>query len=185
MTLAPKAGKMAIKINDIPPEGMTIEVLDKADLFQEGAKTATFRANITIKPEENGIFHISGTMNASTVLECSRCLKEFSFELEDTAMDFDLAPERLLEEPGEHELGRGELDMEFYKGDEIEPAEFIREQVLLGLPMVPVHSPACKGLCPVCGVDLNERTCTCTHEAMGSPESPFAVLKKMIKPEKE
>jgi len=176
---------MAIKINDIPPEGMTIEVLDKADLFQEGAKTAEFRANITIKPEENGIFHISGALNATTVLECSRCLKEFSFAIKDAAMDFDLAPEQLLEAPGEHELGRGELDMEFYKGDEIEPAEVIREQVLLALPMVPVHAADCKGLCPICGADLNERACTCTQEAMGSPESPFAVLKKIIKPEKE
>ncbi|MDH4161275.1 MAG: DUF177 domain-containing protein [Nitrospirota bacterium] len=176
---------MAIKINDIPPEGMTIDVLDKADLFQEGAKTASFQATVKIKPEGSGLFHISGTLTATAVLECSRCLKEFDFAVKDAVMDFDLAPERLLEAPGEHELGRGELDMEFYKGDEIEPADVVREQVLLALPMVPVHASDCKGLCPVCGVDRNEKKCTCTQEAMESPESPFAVLKKIIKPEKE
>jgi len=47
-------------------------------------------------------------------------------------MDFELVPEGSLGQSAEHELGRGELDTEFYRGDEIEPKEFIREQLLLG-----------------------------------------------------
>lgn len=161
-----------------------MDLRDTVDLHQEGAHTASFQATIAIKPEGSGLFHISGKASASTVLACSRCLKEFPFQVEDAAMDFDLAPERLLEEPGEHELGKGELDTEFYDGDEIEPLEFIREQILLAIPMVPVHSADCKGLCPVCGADRNVKKCTCTSEEPGR-ENPFAVLKKIIKPEKE
>ena len=176
---------MAIKINDIPPEGLTVHVENEIDLLNQGDTPAPFSATITIKPEENGIFHVSGKASATPVLECSRCLKRFSFPIRDAVMDFALAPERLVESPGEHELGPAELDMEFYRGEELEPEEFIREQLLLAVPMVPLHSPGCKGLCPTCGTDRNEATCNCREEGLEREESPFAVLKKIIKPEKE
>lgn len=176
---------MAFKINDIPPEGLTVELTDKLDLFEEGTATTPFKATVTFKAEGAGIFHVNGTVEATTELECSRCLKRFSFPVKEAAMDFELVPEGSLGQAAEHELGRGELDTEFYCGDEIEPKEFIREQLLLGIPMVPVHSEHCKGLCPVCGADRNETNCGCRIEATEGGTSPFAVLKKIIKPEKE
>ena len=175
---------MAIKINDIPPEGLTVEITDRVDLFDEGT-AAPFTAAVTITPEAPGVFHISGTVSATAELECSRCLKRYPFTVQNAAMDFDLVREGSLQTGAEHELGRGELDTEFYRGDEIEPNEYIREQVLLSLPMVPVHREDCKGLCPVCGADRNERDCGCKADAMPEKENPFAVLKKIIKPEKE
>jgi uncharacterized protein len=176
---------MAIKITDIPPEGLTIEIEDSLDLFGEGNATAPFTATVTVMPEASGTFHITGLVNASAELECSRCLKRFPFPIRDAAMDFELVPEGALRTGAEHELGRGELDIEFYRGGEIEPTEYIREQVLLALPMVPVHREDCKGLCPLCGADRNERECSCKPDTMPEKESPFAVLKKIIKPEKE
>ena len=176
---------MAFKINDIPPEGLTVKLVDKLDLFEEGTATTPFTATVKFKAEGAGIFHVNGTVEATTELECSRCLKRFSFPVRETAMDFELVPEGSVGQAAERELGRGELDTEFYRGDEIEPKEFIREQLLLGIPMVPVHSPDCKGLCPVCGADRNETTCGCRIEEIEGGTSPFAVLKKIIKPEKE
>lgn len=176
---------MAFKINDIPPEGLTLELADKLDLFEEGSVTTPFKATVTFKAEGAGLFHVHGNVEATTELECSRCLKRFSFSIKEAAMDFELVPERPREQPAEHGLGKGELDTEFYRGEEIEPKEFIREQLLLGIPMVPVHSPGCKGLCPKCGADRNDTTCGCQIETIEGETSPFAVLKKIIKPEKE
>jgi uncharacterized protein len=176
---------MAFKINDIPPEGLTVRLADKLDLFEEGTATTPFKATVSFKAEGAGIFHVNGTVEATTELECSRCLKRFSFPVREASMDFELVPEGSMGQAAEHELGRGELDTEFYRGEEIEPKEFIREQLLLGIPMVPVHNPDCKGLCPVCGADRNETTCGCRIEAIEGGTSPFAVLKKIIKPEKE
>ncbi len=137
---------MAIKISDIPPQGMTLEVDDELDFAEIGAVSAHCRATVTIKPEPQGIFRITGTVDAETELECSRCLRRFPFTLRDAGLDFDLLPEGSQKIAAEHELGRSELDTEFYRGDEIEPMDFIREQVLLALPMVPVHREDCKGL---------------------------------------
>lgn len=176
---------MAIKINDIPPEGLMVELADTLDLFEEGTASTSFKATMTFKAEGAGTFHVRGTVDATTDLECSRCLKRFPFPVKEAAMDFDLVPDGSRNVSLEHELGKAELDMEFYRGGEIEPKELIREQLLLAVPMVPVHSPDCKGLCPSCGADRNERPCSCPNEAADGRTSPFAALKKIIKPEKE
>ncbi|NCP16799.1 DUF177 domain-containing protein, partial [bacterium] len=58
---------------------------------------------------------------------------------------------------------------------DLEP--LMREYALLEVPISPVCKPDCKGLCPVCGEDLN--LVNCGHQAGGS-ESPFAALKPLL-----
>ena len=170
---------MAIKINDIPPEGLTLELDQKLDLFGRDTATEGFTAVLSIKPGGEGTFHISGTVRADPVLECSRCLKQFSYHI-DTELNIDLAPATALGTAPEHELDRSELDWEFYTGDEIDPVEYIQEQVLITIPMVPLHAPDCKGLCPVCGRDLNESNCDCRRDG-GDEFKPFSALQDLLK----
>ncbi|MFV0497081.1 MAG: YceD family protein [Candidatus Fimivivens sp.] len=48
----------------------------------------------------------------------------------------------------------------------------------LSLPQVFLCKEDCKGLCPVCGADLNSTNCDCTPE---SGDSRMAVLKNLLK----
>jgi uncharacterized protein len=52
----------------------------------------------------------------------------------------------------------------------------LREQVLLTLPLKPLCSETCKGICPRCGADLNREPCQCPAE---DSASPFAKLKNI------
>ncbi len=169
---------MAIKINDIPPEGLTLEIAQQLDLFDTGTGTAV-SAVIGIKPGGGGSFHISGRVKAEPQLECSRCLKRFAYGI-DAELDIELAPMSAMGTAPEHELIGGDLDLEFYQGDEIEPLDFVKEQLLMSLPMVPLHAPDCKGLCPVCGTDLNAAECGCRRD---KPEGfgAFSALKDLLK----
>jgi len=170
---------MAIKINDIPPEGLTLELARKLDLFGQGTASTDFTATLSIMPMGGGILHIGGRVQADPVLECSRCLKGFAYHV-DTELNLELAPAQTLGTAPEHELDRSELDREFYHGEEIEPIDYIKEQVLITIPMVPLHRSDCKGLCPVCGTDLNEKTCSCRKD--GPDEfGAFAALKDLFK----
>jgi uncharacterized protein len=170
---------MAIKINDIPPEGLTLELAQKLDLFDTGTASTAFTANLSVKPTGSGIFHIAGRVQADPLLECSRCLKSFPYHV-DTELNIDLAPTNALGVSPEHELNRSELDMEFYQGDEIEPLDFVTEQILITLPMVPLHRSDCKGLCPVCGTDLNEANCGCRKDGLEG-FGAFSALKDLLK----
>jgi uncharacterized protein len=59
----------------------------------------------------------------------------------------------------------------------IDLAPLIREFALLEIPISPICKPDCKGLCPVCGENLNETDCGHRPE---SNDSPFAVLKDLL-----
>jgi uncharacterized protein len=171
---------MAIKINDIPPEGITIEFAhNQLDLFDSGTVSTVFSSVLGIKPTGGKLLLIEGRVQADVVLECSRCLNNFPYHI-DTELSIDLAPANTLGTAHEHELGRSELDMEFYQGDEIDPLAFVKEQLLINIPMVPLHYPDCKGLCPVCGKDLNEENCGCRMDSPGD-FSAFSVLKDILK----
>jgi uncharacterized protein len=170
---------MVIKINDIPPEGLTLELAKKLDLFDTGTASTDFTAVLRIKPAGKGILHLSGRIRSAIALECSRCLESFSHTI-DTELDIDIAPLSSMGTGSEHELVQGELDMEFYQGDEVDPLAFVKEQVLISIPMVPLHSPDCKGLCSVCGIDLNKTTCG--HQRNGPEEfGAFSALKDLLK----
>jgi uncharacterized protein len=170
---------MGIKINDIPDEGLTLTLAQKLDLFDLGTAATEMSAVLSIKPTGGGILHIAGRVQATPVLECSRCLEAFPFGI-DTELQIDLAPVRSLGAEGEHELAGGELDMEFYEGDELDHVAIIKEQVLISLPMVPLHSPDCRGLCGVCGTDLNKQECGHQRNAPGD-FGAFSALKDLLK----
>jgi len=55
--------------------------------------------------------------------------------------------------------------------------EAIREYALLELPMQSLCKPDCKGLCPICGADLNAGDCGCTTD---ESDDRFAVLKQLL-----
>jgi uncharacterized protein len=52
----------------------------------------------------------------------------------------------------------------------------VREQLLLALPSYPVCQEGCKGLCSVCGANLNERDCGCDRHV---PDPRWAGLEKL------
>jgi len=170
---------MAIKIDDIPPEGLSLELANKLDLFDTRPAIIDFKALFSIKPSGLGIFQVTGHSQAETELECSRCLKPFAYPI-DIELNVELAPAGSLVSGAEHELDRSELETEFYRGDEIDPVDIIREQLLVAIPMVPLHDVNCKGLCPVCGKNLNEADCGCKLDDQGT-FGAFSVLKDLFK----
>jgi uncharacterized protein len=57
---------------------------------------------------------------------------------------------------------------EAYKVDglEIDIEPMLRDAVVLALPLTPVCSEGCKGLCARCGQNLNEGGCACRDDDM-------------------
>ena len=51
------------------------------------------------------------------------------------------------------------------------------DEISLALPLAPLCSPECRGLCPICGTDLNSDPCDGHGE---ESDSPFAALKDLF-----
>jgi uncharacterized protein len=101
---------------------------------------------------------------------CKRCLAEVVLEVP-VQFQLNLVPRASPQGPDEgedrrerREEGSLELDSadeEPFDGREIDLGGIVREQILLALPMDGLCSETCKGLCPVCGQDLNVKECGC------------------------
>ncbi len=103
---------------------------------------------------------------------CDRCLRPVELPAE---TDFDLAyrPIESIAREEEVEISPDELEVGFYAGEGIDLADVVTEQVNLFMPMKVVCRADCRGLCPVCGTDLNVTSCRCRTVAS---DSPFASL---------
>lgn len=99
-----------------------------------------------------------GSVNAIVRFECDRCLRPLSVPV---AQSFDLLYVPPLKAGDEKELGADDLSIGFYHGGAIDLDDVVREQVELALPMTRLCAEQCQGLCPDCGVNLNESQCAC------------------------
>lgn len=55
-------------------------------------------------------------------------------------------------------------DIIYYSDTKINLLEYVWNQILSSIPMKNLCSEKCKGLCPVCGIDLNKDDCKCEVE---------------------
>ena len=64
---------------------------------------------------------------------------------------------------GHHPPPAEEEDEETYplRGELLDLQPLVRDALLLELPLAPLCSEDCRGLCPTCGADLNDGPCSC------------------------
>lgn len=134
---------MRININQIPPEGLTLEEEVSASELDLETDIVKFLRPINIKVEISKITNVVTvdlSLSGSMYLRCSRCLNE-------TEADF-----------------KKKLKLN-YSVNKLEPFihldSDIRDQIILDYPIKPLCQPDCKGICPKCGKNLNEGTCGC------------------------
>lgn len=97
-----------------------------------------------------GTIEISALITGSYITQCSRCGKTISQSLsselfESVKNDFsDADPECLL-----------------LSGSTLDISGAVEACIFNNIPLKFLCDEACKGLCPVCGTDLNENECNC------------------------
>ena len=129
---------------------------------------------------------VKGSARAELGAECSRCLVPVE---SDVPVEFTLTmvpADEYQDEGGEAEdkahhpvggsFGPEDAEEDVYTGKVIDLDPVLREQVLLALPGYPVCQEGCKGLCSVCGTNLNERECGCDRKV---PDPRWAGLAKV------
>jgi len=122
--------------------------------------------SVTIGRTPQGLV-VQGRFSADTLLECVRCLKEFTYPLNWEFTELYAFNKKSVSESGILLPEDAHIDL----------APLLREYALLEIPISPLHDPNCKGLCVECGQDLNIIDCGHSQE---HDDSPFADLKKLL-----
>ena len=121
-----------------------------------------------------------GSLSTTVELECSRCLERLTMSV-DVKIDEQLPISSLQALIAGHEEELPEEEMEpLFENNVFDLSEFIRQMVLVQVPIKPLCSEACLGLCPTCGRNLNDGPCDCP---VNVEASPFAALADILKDE--
>jgi uncharacterized protein len=123
-----------------------------------------------------------GRVRTTLECDCSRCLEAFPVPVD---LTFDLlylpvsdnAPPRVAGGDDEVELREDDVGVSYYRDDQIDLGDMMREQFYLALPMKPLCRDDCRGLCSVCGINRNRETCSCTAEWVDPRMDPLRKLK--------
>lgn len=108
-------------------------------------------------------FRLVGTVKTELELACSRCLEPFVLPV-DRAFDLRYLPHGAAEpeaDDEETEVEDDDVAVTFYRDEQIDLNELLREQFYLALPMKPLCSESCQGICPQCGTNRNTAPCDC------------------------
>jgi uncharacterized protein len=106
---------------------------------------------------------IEGRFKTTFMAECVRCLKRFPFPLELSFQEAYTRQDLMLDAKG-NLITDDEDIRSIFEGYILDLTELLRQNIILALPLAPLCSPDCKGLCPHCGKNLNEGECECSRK---------------------
>ena len=119
-----------------------------------------FQGVISLARTQNGIRSLVD-INAKIDAECSLCLKSIKQNLHTEFEEIFTFENRPLSEEEQIIPEDGNIDFE----------PLIREYLMLEMPYNPICRPDCKGLCTVCGQNLNEKDCGHPHPRRSSEQT--------------
>ena len=135
---------MKIYVSRVPAEGLRDHVtydpttmdMERGDIHLDHS----FEVDATIiKADEELVVNVD--IRCPVCLVCARCLEEFRWVvITDAVFSYKVGPT-----------------------DIVDITDDVRQEIILAYPMVPVCQLHCKGLCSVCGQNLN--VATCDHHA--------------------
>jgi uncharacterized protein len=102
------------------------------------------------------IFEINGSINTVLQLYCSRCIDEIPYPIN---TDFYVT---MIDSSYENEFK--DRDFIIIKENEVDILPYIDGVIYSEIPLVPLCSDNCKGLCPICGTNKNLSQCHCKKD---------------------
>ena len=109
---------------------------------------------------------VTACLETTVQLECCRCLEPFLVPIrleveEEFHPTIDIRTGAVLPVPDTEEDATT-IDEQHV----LDLTEVVRQAVFLALPMNPLCSLECAGLCPLCGTNLNQEQCQCEPDVV-------------------
>ena len=118
---------------------------------------------------------VEGSAKLMFVLACDRCLN-------DVIYPFDLSFQLKIAAPDYTGTDMDDYEADFMEGYHLNVDELINNEILLNWPAKILCHEDCKGICKVCGKNLNDGACGCDDFV---PDPRMAVIKDLMNANKE
>lgn len=118
---------------------------------------------------------VEGNVKLTFAFSCDRCLRDVDYT-------FDLSFSFRAISPDCMEQDEESAEMDYIEGYHLNVDELINNEILLNWPMKVLCSESCKGICKVCGKNLNDGECGCDDFI---PDPRMAAIKDIFNANKE
>jgi len=175
---------MKIRIDEIPEAGLELVFSGEEDILSQALVDLETPQGVRIDPRVRGhaSFFESGDgllltarVQARLHLSCFRCLAEFDSDQE---IEVDLIVRRRdVGGPSDDRVVDSTANEVWIEGPELDLGTLLAQELLLEVPMKPLCSEDCPGLCARCGALKGSDRCTCKEEDEVDPR--WKVLAKL------
>ena len=149
---------LSFDLRSLEAQAATVDTELKADdpVWQEGdpKPDTAIRVKGRLSATGTGQYYWHGHIAGDVTMDCRRCLVEAHAHVQDESHIIFAEPDETTED-----------DPDVYPIDpdarELDLRPALREQWLLTQPRFVLCREDCKGLCPRCGADLNDKQCAC------------------------
>jgi uncharacterized protein len=170
---------MLLRVQELLSRQQPVELqgtLELGDLFRDSRDVIPLEPleyRLTAQASNRRII-VTGELSCRMRLLCSRCLSPID---EHFVIPFEEQFQVMIEsdpEPDEED------DFVPVTGERIDLRPFLEEELVVHLPLAPICSEECKGLCPECGTNRNEQACACKTDRI---DPRLEALQNWFKPE--
>ncbi|MBR5944235.1 MAG: DUF177 domain-containing protein [Lachnospiraceae bacterium] len=173
---------MLFDLSDVlTTEGKTAKIEVKPEVG-----TVSYQGNSYEKKESEPFFLTATNLGVGKVIvegdfklrlsgECDRCLTDTEFTVEAHV-------EREIDDCKGEDRGPDDENTDVLKGNLLDVETLINNEIFMNLPDKVLCKPDCKGLCPKCGANLNERDCGCDTFV---PDPRMAAIKDIFNAKRE
>ena len=119
-----------------------------------------------IANRENKELLISGTVDMQVAIPCGRCLEDVP-----TDLHFDI--DKVLTMKAGTIVDEEMEETDYLIGFEMDVDRFVYAEILVNWPMKVLCKDDCKGICKVCGMNLNSGACNCQRTELDPRMAAF------------
>jgi len=178
---------MLVNLSDVfSSEGLKVSSTVELEMTSFKSRMGDFRITrktpVTLQLANIGVGKAKLEGEAELVFEtiCDRCLTEvptvLTLHMEREITSPDAVPD------GSTDPDEGEDELDYMEGYQLNVETFVYNEILLNWPMKILCKEDCKGICKVCGQNLNEKECGCDTFV---PDPRFAAIQDIFNANKE
>lgn len=176
-----------VNISELAQDGAEFLVTDQA--IWQGPLTEfglpceiiePIQAKVFLLPQPDGCL-IRGELTGKVSLPCDRCAEPAEVALSHSFEDYEALPDPEDLDPHDLNQGAEELDESGLLFEQngnlyLNLAELLWQEFSMALPIKPLCASGCKGICQVCGNNLNLGACNCAPQGL---DPRLAILRNL------
>ena len=173
--------KLNFNINDVGDDGLLINTEKSPDFFSDLKNSLYIRdgiliqsnvfINVSVEKNDRQLY-LTGNLRLKIQSPCSRCMSLVS-KMINPRFNLQLMPENVDES---ELIFNNDTIIDTYKGNIIDITDYLYEILSVSIPVKVLCSEMCRGLCMICGSNLNDRDCGCAMKREDKGNS-FSKLK--------